>query len=105
VVADTPFTQPPVRTATAQQLAEGEVLYSRFCARCHAMGRGLLPDLRRLAPETHRIFNEIVLNGAYHAKGMARWDDVLKPAQADALHGYLIDQAWQAYDAEHAPAH
>ncbi len=105
VVADSPFAQPPARSATAQQVAEGEVLYSRFCARCHAMGRGLLPDLRRLAPETHHIFNEIVLNGAYRAKGMARWDDVLKPNQVDALHGYLIEQAWQAYDAEHAAAH
>lgn len=104
-VADTPFALPPVRTATPQQVAEGEVLYSRFCARCHAMGRGLLPDLRRLAPETHRIFFDIVLNGAYQSKGMARWDDVLSRGQAESLHGYLIDQAWQAYDAEHARAH
>ena len=69
------------------------------------MGRGLLPDLRRLTPETHGIFSEIVLHGAYAGKGMARWDDVLSPAQVDALHGYLIEQAWQAYDAEHKAAH
>jgi quinohemoprotein ethanol dehydrogenase len=105
VVRDAPFAEPPPRAVTAEQVATGEVLYSRYCARCHAMGRGLLPDLRRLTPETHRIFSEIVLRGAYSGKGMARWDDVLSQAQADALHGYLIDQAWQAYDAERKAAH
>lgn len=104
-VVDAPFPEPPARRASPAQLKEGEVLYSRYCGRCHAMGRGLLPDLRRLAPATHQAFNDIVLKGAYVSKGMARWDDVLSPAQAESLHGYLIEQAWQAYDAEHAPAH
>jgi quinohemoprotein ethanol dehydrogenase len=103
-VGDAPFQQ-PARRASPSQLAEGEVLYLRYCSRCHAMGRGLLPDLRRLAPATHQAFNDIVVKGAYVSKGMARWDDVLSPTQAEALHGYLIEQAWQAYDAEHAPAH
>jgi quinohemoprotein ethanol dehydrogenase len=59
------------------------------------MGRGNLPDLRRLTPATHALFDSIVLGGAYAMKGMARFDDVLSPAEAQAVHAYLIDQAWQ----------
>jgi mono/diheme cytochrome c family protein len=33
--------------------------------------------------------------GAYSSKGMARFDDVLSAADAEAIHAYLIDQAWQ----------
>jgi quinohemoprotein ethanol dehydrogenase len=93
---ETPFPTPPPREGTAAQVAQGGVLYNRFCSRCHAFGRALLPDLRRLSPETHRIFYDIVLGGAYQAKGMARWDDVLSRADAEAIHAYLVDQAWAA---------
>ncbi len=102
MVADTPWTEPPAREGPAAKVAEGEVLYNRFCARCHAFGRALLPDLRRLSPETNRIFYDIVLNGAYQAKGMARWDDVLSRADAEAVHAYLVDQAWAARPASPA---
>jgi quinohemoprotein ethanol dehydrogenase len=95
-VADTPFQEPPPREGTPSQIAKGEILYNRFCARCHVFGRGLLPDLRRLSPTTHQLFYEIVLNGAYQGKGMARWDDVLGRGDAEAIHAYLVDQAWQA---------
>jgi quinohemoprotein ethanol dehydrogenase len=95
--AEEPFPKPPAREGTAQTIAAGEVLYSRFCARCHVFGVGLLPDLRRLSPPTHQLFYEIVLHGAYSAKGMARWDDVLSEADAEAIHSYLVDQAWAAY--------
>ena len=92
---DPPLPEPPARPADTAQIAAGEVLYNRFCSRCHVMGRGNLPDLRRLAPATHALFNSIVLGGAYSIKGMARFDDVLSPADAQAVHAYLIDQAWQ----------
>jgi quinohemoprotein ethanol dehydrogenase len=92
---DPPPPEPPARPTGAAQIAAGEVLYNRFCSRCHVMGRGNLPDLRRLAPATHALFNSIVLGGAYTIKGMARFDDVLSPADAEAVHAYLIDQAWQ----------
>ena len=100
VLPDIPFTEPPAREGTPAQLAQGEVLYNRFCARCHAFGRALLPDLRRLSPETHRIFYDIVLEGAYQAKGMASWKDVLRRADAETIHAYLVDQAWQARAAQ-----
>jgi quinohemoprotein ethanol dehydrogenase len=93
--ADPPMTQPPARPTDQTQVESGEVLYNRFCARCHVFGRGILPDLRRLAPATHGMFSAIVLGGAYAPKGMGRFDDVLSTADAEAVHAYLIDQAWQ----------
>jgi quinohemoprotein ethanol dehydrogenase len=95
--ADVPFPQPPPREGSKASIASGEVLYNRFCARCHVFGSGLLPDLRRLSAPTHQLFYEIVLNGAYRGKGMARWDDVLSRADAESIHAYLVDQAWAAY--------
>jgi quinohemoprotein ethanol dehydrogenase len=89
--------EPPPREGSAQQIAAGEVLYNRYCARCHVFGVGLLPDLRRMNPGTHSAFYEIVLNGAYQVKGMGRWDDVLNRADAEAIHAYLIAQAWEAF--------
>ena len=86
---------PPPREGTAATIAQGELLYNRYCSRCHAFGPALLPDLRRMSAPTQSIFYEIVLRGAYQAKGMGRWDDVLSPDDAAAIHAYLVDQAWQ----------
>jgi quinohemoprotein ethanol dehydrogenase len=44
-----------------------------------------------MQPGTHAAFNKIVLDGALLANGMPRWDDELKPADAAAIHAYLID--------------
>jgi quinohemoprotein ethanol dehydrogenase len=85
----------PPHEGSAAMIAQGELLYSRYCSRCHTFGRALLPDLRRLSPEAHRLFYEIVLHGAYQVKGMARWDDLLSQDDAAAIHAYLVDQAWQ----------
>jgi quinohemoprotein ethanol dehydrogenase len=95
VVTDGPVPPLPKREGDAATIARGEVLYNRFCARCHSFGRGLLPDLRRLTPEKHALFYPIVLEGAFKAKGMARWDDVLSRGDAEAIHAYLVDQSWQ----------
>ena len=102
--SDPPLPEPPARPTGAAQIATGEVLYNRFCSRCHVMGRGNLPDLRRLAPATHGLFNSIVLGGAYISKGMGRFDDVLSPTDAQAVHAYLIDQAWKLKEATAGPA-
>lgn len=96
-VVDTPFPDPPQRPTQASEIEQGGILYNRYCARCHVFGRGVLPDLRRMTSTTHRIFYDIVLNGAYGPKGMARWDDVLSRKDAEAIHTYLVEQAWQAY--------
>ncbi|MDE1924049.1 MAG: PQQ-dependent dehydrogenase, methanol/ethanol family, partial [Gammaproteobacteria bacterium] len=92
-----PFPRPPPREGDAARVAAGEVLYDRYCARCHVFGRGVLPDLRRSVANLGPAFYSIVLQGAYRQLGMARWDDVLARGDAEAIHAYLIDQAWDEY--------
>jgi quinohemoprotein ethanol dehydrogenase len=92
---DAPLATPPARPTDVEQIDAGEILYNRYCARCHLFGRGILPDLRRLDAAGHANFDSIVRGGAYSVKGMARFDDVLSPADAAAIHAYLIDEAWR----------
>jgi quinohemoprotein ethanol dehydrogenase len=98
VVTDAPFPKPPTLTASDAEVRQGEILYFRHCSRCHVFGRGVLPDLRRMSPATHGIFNEIVLRGAYRSKGMARFDDILDETTAGAIHEYLISEAGREYE-------
>ena len=95
-----PFPAPPPHEGPPAKVAAGEVLYNRFCGRCHMLGRGILPDLRRLTADQHKMFYDIVLNGALAPLGMGRWDDVLSRADAEAIHAYIVDEAWKA-----APRH
>jgi quinohemoprotein ethanol dehydrogenase len=98
------FPPPPAHEGTPRQIAAGEVLYNRFCARCHELGRGILPDLRALSPGLHQAFYDIVLRGALVPLGMGRWDDVLSQADAESIHAYIVDEAWKAYNAQTAAA-
>lgn len=89
VAPDAPAQQPGV---TPAMLAQGRALFFHNCAICHAnQHRSITPDLRRMQPGTHAAFRTIVLEGALVANGMPRWDDQLSPADADAIHAYLID--------------
>jgi quinohemoprotein ethanol dehydrogenase len=99
-VVEAPMPEPPALTASAETVARGELLYTRYCARCHVFGRGLLPDLRRAAPATHALFDRIVLEGLYVGKGMGRFDDVLSASDVDAIHAYVIARARQAFDGQ-----
>jgi len=94
------FERPIPKFGTTREIADGEVLYNRYCSRCHVMGRGMLPDLRRLNPAVHAIFPDIVLKGAFLPLGMARFDDVLSNRDVSAIHAYIVDQAWIAFEAQ-----
>jgi quinohemoprotein ethanol dehydrogenase len=96
LIAEQPFPEPPPHEGPPAKVAEGEVLYNRFCGRCHMLGRGILPDLRRLTADQHRMFYDIVLNGALAPLGMGRWDDVLSRSDAEAIHAYIVNEAWKA---------
>jgi quinohemoprotein ethanol dehydrogenase len=95
----------PPHEGTPASIAQGELLYNRYCSRCHTFGRALLPDLRRLPPEIHSVFYDIVLQGALQPQGMARWDDVLSQQDAAAIHAYLVDQAAQLAASEAPKSH
>lgn len=77
---------------TPEVIARGQSLFFANCAICHAnRHRSITPDLRRMQQPTHDAFRQIVLDGALVPAGMPRWNDVLSPADADAIHAYLID--------------
>jgi quinohemoprotein ethanol dehydrogenase len=44
-----------------------------------------------MQPGTHEMFRQILLDGLLVPGGMPRWNDILTPADADAIHAYLID--------------
>jgi quinohemoprotein ethanol dehydrogenase len=101
LIVDQPFAMPPEHAGTTAQILQGDVLYNRYCSRCHVFGRGVLPDLRRMSEATDRLFYDIVLQGLYGPAGMARWDDVLSREDAENIHAYILHEAWTAYGAEH----
>jgi quinohemoprotein ethanol dehydrogenase len=68
------FTAPP--SASAQVIAQGEVLFARNCMACHgagAVGGGVTPDLRHISPETRAGFAAIVRDGALRTRGMPQF--------------------------------
>ena len=94
---EAPYPMPPAREGNAAQMAAGEILYNRYCSRCHVMGRSVLPDLRRLSAAKHQLFYDIVLNGLLAPAGMGRFDDVLSRPDAAAIHAYVVQESWAAY--------
>ncbi|MEH3107579.1 MAG: PQQ-dependent dehydrogenase, methanol/ethanol family [Sphingomonas fennica] len=97
-----PIPAPPRQFGTPAMIAEGGALFRANCAICHSnMDGSNAPDLRRM--QSHAVFDEIVLGGALKAGGMPAWDDALTPAQAKAIHAYLIDVQATAYADARAP--
>jgi len=98
-----PIPQPPPLTASADTVKQGSDLFGEHCAMCHInQPGGLAPDLRRMTPETHAAFNQIVLGGIFKNAGMPPWNGVLSQADADAIHAYLISISWDAYKTQEA---
>ena len=108
--------RPPDQMAGAAMIRKGEKLYSTFvCDGCHSPGtdgsgawieNGAVPDLRYAPNEIHRDWYAIVLGGTHWDKGMPGFADPPKFAfphqrmsaeDADAIHAYVIEQAWKAY--------
>ncbi|MGA8768131.1 MAG: c-type cytochrome, partial [Candidatus Acidiferrales bacterium] len=100
-----PIPQPPPQTGSPDVAEHGRALFAARCAVCHVnQPRSEAPDLRRITPETHDAFNQIVLGGILKSAGMPPWDDVLTQADVDAIHAYLISLSWDAYNKQQAAA-
>jgi quinohemoprotein ethanol dehydrogenase len=97
---DEPFPKPPEIKATTAQLRHGEIKFIEQCSRCHVFGPNVTPDLRRLTPEKHDMFRDIVLGGAFATAGMEPFNDILTEPDVEAIHAYLINQSWLAYNGE-----
>ena len=101
---DEPFPKPPEQQVSEAVIRAGEIRFVVECSRCHVLGPSVTPDLRRLSAGLHAAFKDIVLHGAVAPTGMERFDDLLSEADVDAIHAYLIDEAWKAYRAQQAAA-
>ena len=96
-----PLPQPPGQIGSPAEIARGAGMFRQDCSACHTnMDGSLAPDLRRMSPGTHAAFNRIVLDGALKSAGMPGWGDLLKPADADAIHAWLISIARLSYAAQ-----
>jgi len=116
--------KPPELKANLDTIRKGEKLYvSFYCEGCHSPGidgsgawveDGAVPDLRYAPPEVHKDWYQIVMGGSHWSKGMPGLADPPKftfpnahmaVADADAIHAYVISQAWKAYKGEQTAAH
>jgi quinohemoprotein ethanol dehydrogenase len=98
-----PIPQPPPETASADTVKQGGALFAQRCAVCHVnQPRSEAPDLRRMAPETHDSFGQIVLGGILKNAGMPPWEGILTQADVDAIHAYLTSISWEAYNKQQA---
>jgi quinohemoprotein ethanol dehydrogenase len=90
-----PAPEPPAQLpgVTPAMIAMGSGLFTENCMICHSnQPRAPLPDLRRMSRPTHAAFDQIVLEGLFLPNGMPRFDDLLSPDQAKAIHAFLIDE-------------
>ncbi|HKY90677.1 MAG TPA: PQQ-dependent dehydrogenase, methanol/ethanol family [Nevskiaceae bacterium] len=81
--------------ADEKALALGANLYGNNCSYCHGLnviGGGVIPDLRYLTPEKHKIFAGIVA-GAKADRGMPSFAGRLTQEQVDAIQQYVIQRS------------
>lgn len=83
--------------ASPEALAYGGKIFGQHCGVCHVLDDSPsgYPNLLRLPRAKHAIFDEIVLRGALTGRGMASFANELSPADARAIHAFLIDKAYE----------
>ncbi|MDP7576119.1 MAG: c-type cytochrome, partial [Pseudomonadales bacterium] len=94
-VLDKTLPEQPELVASADELFRGEQLYNGVCGICHggaAKSAGIISDLRMMNSETHKIFKNIVLDGAYAGKGMASFADILNEKDTETIRQYIISR-------------
>jgi quinohemoprotein ethanol dehydrogenase len=115
-----PVPKPPDQTFGAATIKKGEKLYYKYiCFDCHAPEAdgsgaftedGAIPDLRYLPVESHKQWYGTVLAGTHQKNGMPGFGTPpgypfllgkMSVEDADAIHAYVIEQSWKAYNQEH----
>lgn len=118
-----PVPKPPAQTFSQEVIQRGAAMYVKYmCFDCHAPQAdgsaaftedGAVPDLRYLPAESHRLWSATVLAGSHQKNGMPGFGNppgypILKQKlsvqDADAIHAYIIDLSWRAYNKEHSKA-
>jgi quinohemoprotein ethanol dehydrogenase len=92
---ETPAPPPPLlESATPEKVARGAGHFFTYCVFCHG-GQGearlsAYPDLFRLNPETHAMFEDIVHGGRLAGNGMAGFADVLSKEDVASIQAFLV---------------
>ena len=97
--------EPPARSGDEASVARGAALFGNNCSRCHGLGAaatGVISDLRYLNEGTHKLFDQIVLDGIFSGLGMVGFSDVLSQDDANDIHNFVIDVANDKWDDDHA---
>jgi quinohemoprotein ethanol dehydrogenase len=116
-----PVPKPPEQTFSRDAVEAGQSLYNKFfCDDCHAPRAdgsgawtegGAIPDLRYAPAETHRLWHTVVLDGSHRKNGMPGFgtpagfplvEGRMSSEEADAIHAYVIDLSWNAYNEDQA---
>ena len=93
-----PVRPPPEdQTWPAADLIQASDNYAIYCAHCHgvsARNNNVVPDLRR-SPylQSKAAWSSVVEGGILKDKGMVGWTRYLKPGQAEAIRGYVAQEA------------
>ena len=93
---DKTIPEPPALEASAEAVKRGEHLYHEYCGDCHgreARSSGIQPDLRMMNAATHEIFEDIVIDGVYQAKGMESFGDLISREDAQQIRAYVVSRA------------
>jgi PQQ-dependent dehydrogenase (methanol/ethanol family) len=100
------FPKPAQPRQTTAMVAKGRAIWDASgCELCHgytAIGpeQASVPDLRKSAAVTSDLFAGIVLGGLNGPKGMPSFRDSLKAEDLPALRAFIVNQAWNAYEAQ-----
>ncbi len=84
--------------ATAEQVFNGEILYSRYCGKCH--GGGVIPSLLFSKPEIFDSFQSIVGEGAFLGKGMPRFGDRISKEGIQDIRSFILSSAKSLRESE-----
>jgi quinohemoprotein ethanol dehydrogenase len=96
---------PPPEPADAASITRGEPLFDQYCSACHgehAVGGGVVSDLRASNFLAIDYFYNIVLDGALKDAGMASFKSALSRDDVTAIRNFVIHRANQ--DGKAAPA-
>nr|WP_254911538.1 PQQ-binding-like beta-propeller repeat protein [Sphingomonas sp. CDS-1] len=100
-----PVPKPPLPRFAEALATKGKGLYEQnACEICHGLqmvnGGGTTPDLHRTDEARHQLFADIVRGGILNQSGMPRFS-YLTDDDLQALQAYVINNAWDAYGAQH----
>lgn len=82
--------------ASEEEIKQGAMLFSTYCALCHASigsGGGNIPDLGYSTKDTYLIFHDIVREGLLLPLGMPNFGERLSDKEVSYIKNYIIASA------------